>query len=118
MKSLLTTLFLFLIGAASLKAQIAFDSQAVYTVADALDRTEAVAIGDLNEDGLPDMVSTNWTDSVVSVLIAKPGGGYNPYVNYTIGAQPSDIAIADMNNDGHPDIVCTILIDNKVSVLL
>src|SRR5206468_477623 len=36
----------------------------------------AVAVGDLNRDGNPDLVSANWTSNNVSVLLSTGSGGF------------------------------------------
>jgi len=68
-----------------------------------------VAVGDLNNDGKPDLVVANlggsWTGSV-SVLLQDPthAGVFNAPSNYPGIYGPLGIAIGDLNGDGKPDI--------------
>jgi hypothetical protein len=76
-----------------------------------------VAIGDLNGDGKPDLVSANVTPNTVTVLLNQ-GGAFFGSVDYGTGNQPVAVAIADLNGDGKPDIVTANRYPNTVSVLL
>jgi hypothetical protein len=78
---------------------------------------DAIAIGDLNGDGKPDIVAANAADNTVSVLIGKGDGTFAPQKTYATGKTPTGVAIADLGN-GKPDIVVTNQEDGTVSVLL
>jgi hypothetical protein len=83
--------------------------------------SEAIAVGDLNGDGIPDVVVTSGCASgcpagggtVLSVMLGQPNGLLRTAVIYPIhGGQYSSgegssipVIIADMNGDGKPDIV-------------
>lgn len=65
----------------------------------------AIAIGDLNHDGMPDVVTGNYNPAHVSVLLGKGDGTLAPHVDRK---DPTDgtrsIAIADLNGDGDADL--------------
>ncbi|MBK7368172.1 MAG: VCBS repeat-containing protein [Candidatus Eisenbacteria bacterium] len=63
----------------------------------------AIATGDFNEDGRPDMAVGNEGASGVSVLLGLAGGGFAPAVLYNTGPVPGEIAVADFDRDGHLD---------------
>jgi hypothetical protein len=68
----------------------------------------AIAAGDLNGDGIPDLVVTNTTagdHADVSVLLGVKGGGFAAARNYMLGSLSNDIVLADMNRDGKLDLV-------------
>jgi hypothetical protein len=75
---------------------------------------DAVAVGDVNGDGNPDLVVANSCESncgsnsegLVMVLLGNGTGTFTPGAKYpTGGYKSSSVAIADVNGDGKPDIV-------------
>jgi hypothetical protein len=70
----------------------------------------SVAVGDLNGDGIPDLVVAHFvTNDVlgqISVLLGDGHGTFKAAVNYDdFGYFPSAVAIGDFNGDGAPDLV-------------
>lgn len=80
----------------------------------------AIAIGDLNLDGRPDLAVPNRGSDNVSVLLqsAATRGTFQPAVNYAAGSGPGSVAVADLNGDGRLDIAVGNLSAYNVSVLL
>jgi hypothetical protein len=92
---------------------------------------ESVAIGDVNGDGVPDLVVTNecvdenCANGSVSVLLGNGDGTFQAAVSYgSGGVYAGPVAIGDLNGDGKPDLIlandcsdnaCTTV---SVSVLL
>jgi hypothetical protein len=87
-------------------------------------RPGAVAIGDVNGDGRPDLVVANAgveTYFLVSVLLGKGDGTFAAKVDYAADALtgPTSVALADLNGDGKLDIVLgNTTMGRSVSVLL
>ncbi|HUB26249.1 MAG TPA: FG-GAP-like repeat-containing protein [Tepidisphaeraceae bacterium] len=103
---------------------------------------EKVQIGDLNGDGVPDIVVTNEAYGLVDVLIGAPTnnvnysggstvavGGYASLefslYTYAVGTEPIGLTLADLNGADYPgtsipelDIVTTNSHDSDVSVLM
>ncbi len=77
----------------------------------------SMAIGDLNGDGYPDIVTANQDTDTVSVYLNNGQGGFGPpsggYLGYLMGGQMhavfdspvSNFLYADVNNDGNSDLV-------------
>jgi hypothetical protein len=61
---------------------------------------------DLNGDGYPDLVTSNWKASSVSVLLGNGRGGFSLAggTNIPVPPSPFGIAVADFNGDHYPDI--------------
>jgi hypothetical protein len=80
----------------------------------------ALAIGDVDGDGTPDIVTTSMDDSAVHVLRNNGDGTFGPDVSYVVGNGPRGVALGDFNGDGALDIVTTSFYDysgNQVTVL-
>jgi hypothetical protein len=73
-----------------------------------------VAVGDLNKDGIPDIVSTADSSNTVSVRLGNGDGTFG--TAKTIVASANYVALGDFNGDGKIDVVGTNT--NGLSVLL
>ncbi|NMB76521.1 MAG: hypothetical protein GYA21_15490 [Myxococcales bacterium] len=81
----------------------------------------AIAVGDFNRDGNPDLAVANRISNDVSILLGKSGGEYGaflPAVNYATGTGPSAIVSGDFNRDAILDLAVANAGSNNVSVLL
>lgn len=80
----------------------------------------AVAVGDLNGDGRPDLAVTayNSGSSTVNVMLGNGNGTFQAQQTFTTGADPRSVAIGDVNGDGHADVVTGNSQASTVSVLL
>jgi hypothetical protein len=85
-------------------------------------RTEAAAIGDLDEDGLPDVVVANPVDTVnpgtLSVFLGTGGGALSAETVLTVGGYPWAVALGDVNGDTHLDVVLMGLYPSELRVHL
>lgn len=71
----------------------------------------AIAGGDLNSDGVPDLAVVNSADSTISVFLNNGDATFSVAsgspLTTSAGANPSGVAIADFTNDGIGDIAVT-----------
>lgn len=97
-------------------------------------RGGAVAVADINRDGVPDLLVSNPCNNfslcdypTVGVLLGKGDGTFLPAQGYNTGGAAfgyGQIAVADVNGDGTPDVFVTVGADGissgggTVSVLL
>ena len=63
---------------------------------------DSIAVGDLNEDGHPDIVSAG--PSRLIVLPGRGDGTFEEDLDFFAGIPVMDIAVADLNGDGHLDV--------------
>lgn len=85
----------------------------------------AIISGDINNDGLTDLVAVNTAstncpspDSSVSVFFSKGDGNFGLQAIYLTGNGPSSAALGDFRGRGHLDLAVVNGCDNTVSVLL
>lgn len=78
-----------------------------------------VAIGDVNGDNRPDIITANYGANSVGVSLAGSSGGFAGGATFYAtgaGSGPADVMLGDVNGDGQPDII--VGCDGLVGVLL
>ncbi len=85
---------------------------------------DSIAVGDLNGDGIPDLVVANFNANTVSVYIATAPGVYNAPVMYSVsdvhgkGDGPVSVTLARLTGPSGPLDIITANRDGTVSVLV
>ena len=81
--------------------------------------TSAIAVGDLDGDGKPDIVVSCIGEQDISVFRNTSTIGnisFAPKVSFVTGTNPNGIAIGDLDKDGKPDIAVSNFISGSISV--
>jgi hypothetical protein len=63
-----------------------------------------LAVGDLNHDGIPDLVASSYGSNAVVVLLGNGDGTFQAPVSYATPDDPGPAVLGDFNNDGNLDI--------------
>ena len=87
---------------------------AVYV--DPLDLSD-VRTGDLNGDGIPDLLTAHFNMGYVSCLLGNGDGTFQPPIRSRAGSHPSSLAIGDFNGDGYPDVIAADNVLSEIWVL-
>ena len=85
----------------------------------------AMAVGDLNDDGAPDVVTANGGTpltapptlrNTISVLLGRGDGTFMPQVRYTSGTALVSVAVGDLDGDRRVDVVAADSTGNQAVI--
>jgi hypothetical protein len=79
---------------------------------------QAVVAGDLNGDGIPDLVLINDQESTLTVLLGNGDGTFSGAASPQTDSSAYALALGDFNEDGIPDLAVANLYSDTVTVLL
>ena len=81
----------------------------------------ALISGDVNGDGLPDIITANSLADTISVLLLGATGRFAGHVDYAVGDTPVALAFFEFTGDENPDIIVSNGADsaegNSLSIL-
>jgi hypothetical protein len=75
-----------------------------------------VFVGDANNDGYNDILSSDWSDDTVTIYNGTASGGWEPKFNLSVGDEPYCVFVGDANNDGYNDILTADDADWTISI--
>jgi gliding motility-associated-like protein len=81
----------------------------------------ALAVGDLDGDGRPDLIGANFNTNNLSIFRSTSFSGTVQVVSevkWPTGIRPEGLALGDVNSDGKPDMVITSIDDHLVSIFV
>jgi FG-GAP-like repeat/Bacterial Ig-like domain (group 3)/FG-GAP repeat len=78
----------------------------------------ALAAGDFNGDGIPDVAVTDLSTNTLAIFLGHGDGTFTAAASPSTGSGPWSIATGDFNGDGILDLAVANAGDNTVSVLL
>ena len=67
----------------------------------------AVALADITQDGINELITTSTAVDSISVFAGTPGG-FGTRTNFGITGDPSAIAVGDLTSDGWPDLAVAL----------
>jgi hypothetical protein len=82
---------------------------------------EAIAVGDFNGDGIPDLAEISGAQNFVTIYLGNGDGTFTQLTSVTppaTGSSPSSIAVGDFNGDGKLDLAVVNDESDTVSILL
>ncbi|MCS3794782.1 FG-GAP-like repeat-containing protein [Niastella sp. OAS944] len=80
---------------------------------------EGIAIGDLTQDGKPEIITAIGGAGGISLLenTSTPGTiSFNPRVHFFTDGAPYEVAIADVDGDGRADMISTNTTSNNITI--
>ena len=102
-------------GLIQLERDVSYETEEHFDVGDA---PMSVAVGDVNRDGILDVVTANFRSDDVSILLGEEEGLLGSAKSFAVGERPSSVKLGDVNGDGLVDLFTANQLSEDVSLLL
>lgn len=80
---------------------------------------EHVVVEDANNDGYRDIITANYWDDNVSIILWNSSiSDWEEHITRSVGDGPSSVFVGDVNNDGFNDIITADYWDGNISILI
>jgi FG-GAP-like repeat len=66
---------------------------------------DAVGLGDFNNDGKLDLVTTTYSGDNILIALGNGSGGFSSATNFAVGVSPKSIGVGYIDGDGNLDLV-------------
>lgn len=73
--------------------------------------------GDVNGDGIADLVSINAVSSDLGVFLGAGDGSFAAFSSYPTGVQAFDVSLGDIDNDGDLDAVIADITNDAIGIM-
>lgn len=77
-----------------------------------------IAIGDINGDGVNDIVTSDNDSNKIYLFLMNGNGSVISSKTINVGNHPKGVAIADLNGDRKGDVVVCNQLDNNISIII
>jgi hypothetical protein len=84
---------------------------------DPMDRPRALALGDFNRDGKPDLAVADFESHNITIMLGNGLGGFTINKKIPVGNYPDHIIVKDLNMDGKDDVVVSTETQTDLFVL-
>src|SRR5579871_4868369 len=80
--------------------------------------SRSIAVGDIDGDQKPDLVTASFGNNQVDVLLGKGDGAFAAPIDIPAGSNPAFVAVGDLNGDGKPDLAVADHGSGEVAILI
>jgi hypothetical protein len=96
-----------------------FSSQTIYSTGTG-SNPSSVAVGDLNDDGHPDIAVANYGTSNVGIFIAYGNDSFTTQMTISTSgpSNPASVVVGDFNDDHRPDIAVANFLSGTLDIFL
>ncbi|HET7498006.1 MAG TPA: FG-GAP-like repeat-containing protein [Candidatus Eisenbacteria bacterium] len=111
-----TSFVIHVLDASTLPGQAPFQPPFIHLGVGLIPHT--VIVADMNEDGIPDLVTANVGANTLSIFPGQGSLAFGTRINLAAAVRPHTVVAKDLNHDGHLDLVVSHIGSNSFGVWL